>query len=124
MGGIQNLSFNLFKYLKEYVKVSAYSGNINDEKIKGVYYSKYNNSQIKIGYDLFKKSYYDFKKNKSYINIALTWKLGIITYLLKILYNIPYIVYVHGNDIYPDNKNFVEKFVIKRVLKNANKNNC
>jgi len=119
-GGIENLSFNLVKQLREYIEVTAYSGRVRqEEKLENTYYSKYNDSQLKVGCDLLHQVYKDFRDNKSDFNIALTWKVGVISYLVNKLYNIPYAVYIHGNDIYPNTKNRVEKLIISKVLENA-----
>lgn len=120
LGGIQNLSYHLFNNLKKRKKIYAFSGDVpKNEKMKDVFYSKNRTSQIKIAKDILIKSFFKSFKEKSDVNIALTWKLGIITYLLKLVFNIPYIVYVHGNDIYIKNKSKFEKHIIKKVLGNS-----
>jgi len=77
------MSFNLFKKIKEYTGVKAYSLEVEGKKFKEVYYSKFEKLKLLRALDFLVHSFFDRIKNGSSFNIALTWKFGVITYLHK-----------------------------------------
>ncbi|CCU80943.1 glycosyl transferase [Halanaerobium saccharolyticum subsp. saccharolyticum DSM 6643] len=114
-GGIQNMAYNIYNKLKEDYNIKCFS-EIENKNLKDdcIFYASSKENFISRKYTLLKKSL----RFRNDLNISLTPSTAVIPYLLKKKNRTPYIVFIHGNQVYSDKKNL--KYFVKRILlKNA-----
>ena len=117
-GGIENLSYGMFTAMKNLVPSTAFSLNIDDnEKIDGVFYSKTGKRTVPV-FEFLSAFKHRNKEQEFSFCLAMHIMLGLVTLIIKILYGIPYAVYVHGKEICWF-QTPVHKILCRLILSNA-----
>ena len=120
--GIGNIAYNLTLYLPEKYDVELYTYEVNEEIGNSISInlltSKKPLNRILRSIRLFLSA----KHSNNEVSICMSWRLGIVSCLMRWITKTPYIVLSHGNEVLPSHigkKKVVDDWLRKLVLKNA-----
>lgn len=121
-GGVANYYYNLVRNLEKdkiFVLTSVFKGNLNQD------FKIYNSSLLYKNFwpkwlKCFFESYRIIRKEKiETIWVGNLLPIGIVAFLIKKIFRIPYFVSLHGLDVLLAKKNPWKRFIAKIILENA-----